>query len=151
MRVVSEGIQGKFSSYRQFVHSTFLPCKTTFECMKTFVVRAAVALSIVGALAFSTPLWASAGSTSSSTGTQSKAMRTYDKEIVAYRESRQAIQLTFRAAVNSAHASYEESLSVATSSAQRSAAQQAMVTAIIQAAAARSAALTALGSQPVKP
>jgi hypothetical protein len=119
--------------------------------MKTFVVRAVVALSIVGALAFSTPLWASAGSTSSGTSTPSKAMRTYDKEIVAYRESRKAIQLTFRAAVNSARATYEESLSVATSAAQRSAAQQAMVTGIIQAASARSAALTALGSQPVKP
>jgi hypothetical protein len=117
--------------------------------MKSFVMRATVALSIVGALALSTPLLASAGSPS--TGTQSKAMRTYDKEIVAYRESRQAIQLTFRAAVNSARATYNESLSVATNAAQRSAAQQAMVTAIIQAASARSAALTALGSQPVKP
>lgn len=116
--------------------------------MKSFVMRATTALSIVGALALSTPLLASAGA---SAAPQSKAMRTYDKEIVAYRESRQAIQLTFRAAVNSARATDAESLSVATSAAERSAAQQAMVTAIIQAASARSAALTALGSQPVKP
>ncbi len=116
--------------------------------MRSVVVRAVVALSIMGALGLSTPVWASAGSTP---GTQSKAMRIYDREIVAYRESRQAIQLTFRAAVNSAHSTYQESLSVATSAAQRSAAQQAMETAIIQAASARSSALTALGSQPVKP
>ncbi len=119
--------------------------------MKSLVVRTMVTLGIVAALAFSTPMWASAGSTNSTSGTPSKAMRTYDKEIVAYRESRQAIQLTFRAAVTSARATYNESLSVAINAAQRSAAQQAMVTAIIQAASARSAALTALGSQPVKP
>jgi len=119
--------------------------------MKSFAVRATVALAIVGALAFSTPLWASAGSTPSATGTVSKAMRTYDKELAAYRESRQAIQLTFRSAVNSARSTNQESLSVATSAAERSAAQQAMVGAIIEAASARSAALTALGSQPLKP
>jgi ribosomal protein S20 len=119
--------------------------------MKSFVVRAAVALSIVCVLALSTPLWASAGSTGSGTATQSKAMRTYEREIVAYRESRQAIQLTFHAAVNSADATYQESLSVANNAARRIAALQAKSAAIFQAAAARSAALSALGSSPVKP
>ncbi|MCU1363379.1 MAG: hypothetical protein JWM55_1207 [Acidimicrobiaceae bacterium] len=106
---------------------------------------------MVGVLALSTPVWASAGSAGSSTSTQTKAMRTYEREILAYRESRQAIQLTFHAAVNSADATYHESLSIANNAAQRIAALQAESAAIFKAAAARSAALSALGSPPVKP
>jgi hypothetical protein len=110
-----------------------------------------VVLSIAGVLAVSTPLLASAGSTSSSKAVSASALRTYNRELAAYRDSRRAIQLTFRAAVSSARAAYTEALSVATTAAQRSTAQQNETTAIIQAASARSAALTALGSQPVKP
>jgi hypothetical protein len=118
--------------------------------MRSFLVRTAVVLSIAGTFAFSTPLLASAGSTPSKS-VSSSALRTYDKELAAYRESRKAIQLTFRASVSSARATYNDALSLATTSAERSTAQQNEVTAIIQAASARSAALTALGSQPVKP
>jgi hypothetical protein len=119
--------------------------------MKKFVVRGVVALSVVGSLALSAPLVASAGSTGTVTSTSTISLRTYHKELVAYRESRRAIQLTFRASVSMAHATYLAALSVAKTAAQRSAAQQAEVTAIIEAASARSAALTALGSAPVKP
>jgi hypothetical protein len=110
-----------------------------------------VVLSIAGMLAVSTPLLASAGSNSSSKDATSSALRTYDKELAAYRDSRRDIQLTFRAAVNSARTAYSEALLLATTSAQRSTAQQIETTAIIQAASARSAALIALGNQPVKP
>jgi hypothetical protein len=68
----------------------------------------------------------------------------------AYLASRQAIQMAFHAAVSSARATYFSALTKTTSSAQRSAARQAMETAIIQAAAARSAALTALGNPPIR-
>jgi|ERR1700677_1636971 hypothetical protein len=118
--------------------------------MKSFLVRTAVVLSIAGTLAFSTPLLASAGSTPSK-AVPSSAIRTYDKELNAYRESRKAIQLTFRASVSAARAAYYAALAVATTAAERSTAQQTMVQAIIEAASARSAALSALGSQPVKP
>ena len=118
--------------------------------MKCFLVRTAVALSIAGTLALSAPMLASAGSPPSKSATAS-ALRTYDRELAAYRASRNAIQLTFRASVSSARATYAAALSVATSASERSTAQQAMVTAIIQAASARSAALTALGGPPVKP
>jgi hypothetical protein len=116
--------------------------------MKSFVVRVAVVLSIAATLALSAPIIASAGSSNTPT---SISLRTYNKELAAYRASRQAIQLTFRASVSSAKAAYREALSLAKTAAQRSTAQQEMVTAIIDAASARSAALTALGSAPVKP
>jgi hypothetical protein len=116
--------------------------------MKSFLVRTALALCIAGTLALSAPMWASAGSPPSKSAS---ALRTYDRELAAYRASRNAIQLTFRASVASARATYAAALSVATSASERSTAQQAMVTAIIQAASARSAALTALGGPPVKP
>ncbi|MGB7103084.1 MAG: hypothetical protein WBD82_00630, partial [Acidimicrobiales bacterium] len=111
----------------------------------------AVALSVVATLALSAPLVASAGSTGSTTSKPTVSLRTYHKELVAYRESLQTIRLSFRASVSTAHSTYLGALSVATTYAQRSAAQQAEVTAIIEAASARSAALTALGSPPVKP
>jgi hypothetical protein len=120
--------------------------------MKSFLVRTALALCIAGTLALSAPMWASAGSPpSKSASASASALRTYDRELAAYRASRNAIQLTFRASVASARATYAAALSVATSASERSTAQQAMVTAIIQAASARSAALTALGGPPVKP
>jgi hypothetical protein len=119
--------------------------------MRGFIVRAAVVLSIAGMLAVSTPLLASAGSNSSSKDVTTSALRTYNKELAAYRDSRRAIQLTFRAAVSSAKSAYSEALSLAVTAAQRSTAQQNETTAIILAAQARSAALIALGSQPVKP
>jgi hypothetical protein len=97
------------------------------------------------ALGLSTPAIAFAGSRTGST-----SQKTFHQEMQAYNASRQAIQMTFQSAVSSARATYFSALTKTTSSAQRSAARQAMETAIIQAAAARSAALTALGNPPDK-
>jgi hypothetical protein len=100
---------------------------------------------MVVALGLSTPAIAFAGS-----GTGSSSLRAFHQELEAFLASRKAIQLTFQSAVSSARATFLSALGKTTSSAHRSAARQAMETAIIQAAAARSAALTALGTRPEK-
>jgi hypothetical protein len=113
--------------------------------MKKFSGRSIVAVAMVAGLFVATPLAASAG-----TAHKTSSARTYHQEVVAYRESRYAIQLAFQSAVTTARANYLQALSVATTSAERSAAEQALTTAIIQAASQRSAALTALGAPPVR-
>lgn len=113
--------------------------------MGRFTLRSLIALGVVVALGLSTPVIAFAGS-----GTGSTSQKAFHQELDAYLASRHAIQLTFQAAVSSARTTFLSALSDTTSSAQRSAARQAMETAIIQAAAARSVALTALGNRPVK-
>jgi len=115
--------------------------------MKKLSGRSIVAVALVAGLFVATPLAASAAPQRSKTSSS----RTYHQEVVAYRESRYAIQLAFQSAINSARATYLEAISVATTAAERSAAQQALTTAIIQAASARSAALTNLGAPPVRP
>jgi hypothetical protein len=113
--------------------------------MKRFTSRSLIALGVVLALGLSTPAVAFAGSRSGST-----SQKSFHQEKAAYNASRRAIQLTFRSAVSSARTIYFSALTQTTSSAQRSAARQAMETAITQAAAARSVALTALGNPPDK-
>jgi uncharacterized protein YpiB (UPF0302 family) len=114
--------------------------------MKKLSGRSFVAVAMVTGLFLATPLAASAGTERSKTS----SARTYHQEIVAYRESRLAIQLAFQSAVNTARANFVEARAIATTSAQRSAAQQALTTAIIQAASERSSALTNLGAPPVR-
>jgi hypothetical protein len=114
--------------------------------MKKLSGRSIVAVAMVAGLFLATPLAASAGSDRSKTSSS----RTYHQEVIAYRESRYAIQLAFQSAVTTARANYLQSLSIATTSAQRSAALQAFTAATIQAASARSAALTTLGAPPVR-
>ena len=113
--------------------------------MRRFTSRSLVALGVVLALGLSTPAIASAGS-----GPGSTSQKTFHQERQAYNASRQAIQMTFQSAVSSARATYFSAITKTTSSAQRSGARQAMETPIIQAAAARSVALTALGNPPVR-
>jgi hypothetical protein len=116
--------------------------------VKKFVVRSVVALSMVGALGLATAGVASAGKAATHT---SVSKRTYREELASYRASRQAIEATFRAAVASARSNYLQALDSATTSAERSAAQQSMQTAIIQAAGVRSASLVTLGAPPTPP
>jgi hypothetical protein len=115
--------------------------------MNKVLGRSFAAVALATGLLFATPLAASAGSE----GSKTSSPRTYHQQVVAYRESRYAIQLAFQSAVNIARATYVSALSLATTSAERSAAQQALTTAIIQAASKRSAALTSLGAPPVRP
>ena len=115
--------------------------------MKKFSFRGIVAVGVVGLLAIATPVFASAGNAPSSSTTQ----KSYHKAIVAYRDSRYAIQLSFQSAVNAARSTYIAALASAVTSAERASAQQVLEAAIIQAAATRSAALTALGKPPLKP
>ena len=115
--------------------------------MTKFSSRGLVALGMVGLLAVATPVLASAGSAPVTPAQQ----RSYHKAIVAYRDSRYAIQLSFQSAVNAAKSSLASALALATTSAERSTAQQISDAAIIQAASTRSAALTALGKVPVRP
>lgn len=115
--------------------------------MRKYVVRGVLALSLVGALGLATAGVSSAGSVSH--GAVSK--RTYREELSSYRASRQAIEATFRSAVAAARSNYLQAIANATTSAERSTAQQAMATAIIQAAGVRSASLITLGAAPIVP
>lgn len=115
--------------------------------MRKLTSRGLIALGFVATVGLSTPVLASAGTQQNG----SAPSRTFHQDESAYRASRRAIQITFRSAVNQAHATYEYVLAQATTSAQRSAARQTYVAAIIQAAATRSAALIALGTAPKKP
>jgi hypothetical protein len=125
--------------------------------MKQFVVRSVVTLGIVASLGLGMSAVASAGGgppsggVTTTTGATSSTLKSYQKQLTAYRASRNAIEATFRASVQTARSTYEKSLVTATTSAQRSAAQQFKVTAIIDAAAARSSALIALGNAPASP
>lgn len=113
--------------------------------MKRFASHGLIVLGVIIALGLSTPAIAFAKSRPAAT-----SQKAFHQEVAAYQASRDAIQFTFRFAVNSAKKDYRNTLAQTSSSAQRSAARQAMETAIIHAAASRSAALIALGKPPVK-
>jgi hypothetical protein len=124
--------------------------------MKQFVVRGAVALGLVTSLGLGLSAVASAGSSphgtvTTTTGAVSSAMKTYQRQLSAYHASREAIEDIFRASIQTARSTYQKSMLTATTSAERSAAQQSKVTAIIQAAETRSSALVALGNAPTPP
>ncbi len=111
--------------------------------MRKFVSRTLSASLAVLALGLSAPVVAAADS-----GGASATQRTYRQELRAYHQAIVQIQENFQAAVNAARGAYRNALTSATTAAERSAALQAMDAAIIQAAAVRSAALTALGNPP---
>jgi hypothetical protein len=115
-----------------------------------------VSLGLVTSLGLGMSAVASAGGNppgggTTTTGAVSSSLKTYQKQLSAYRASRNAIETAFRANIDTARSNYEKSLLTATTSAQRSAAQQEKVTAIILAAATRSSALIALGNAPTPP
>jgi hypothetical protein len=116
-----------------------------------------VALGLVGSLGLGMSAVASAGGNpplggvTTTTGTVASALKTYQKQLTAYRATRSAIEATFRASVQTARSNYQKSLLTATTAAQRSAAEQSKMTAIINAASARSSALVALGNAPTPP
>ncbi len=80
---------------------------------------------------------------------QSPAERLFRCELKDYRQAVAQIDGAFRQAVAQARTQFRRSIRAAHSAAQRSAALQAMQTAIIQAATVRSAALVTLGPPPV--
>ena len=112
--------------------------------MREWASRGIIALGIVATLGLSAPVLASAGSPRQVSST-SKGIHESD---ALYLAARHTIQVDFRNNVKQAKMTYQSSLAIATTSAQRSAARQVYEAAIIQAAATRSAALTALGPEP---
>lgn len=76
--------------------------------------------------------------------------RTLRETFLQYQHHRREIQQRFEHAVHVAHVAFVEAMAMATTSAQRSAAQQAWEAAIIKAATVRSKALTLLGPPPPK-
>ena len=115
--------------------------------MRKYVLRGVLALSLVGALGLATASVSSAGSVAHGT----VSMKTYRAELASYRAARSAIEKTFRASVAAARSNYLEAIAAATTFAERSTAQQAMATAITEAANVRSASLITLGVAPVAP
>jgi hypothetical protein len=114
--------------------------------MRKLTSRGIIALGIVATLGLSAPVLASAGST----GQTSSTTKGGHESDAVYLAARHTIQVVFRTTVNQAKLTYQSSLEIATTSAQRSAARQVYEAAIIQAATTRSAALTALGPEPGK-
>ncbi|HEV3187928.1 MAG TPA: hypothetical protein VGZ04_07755 [Acidimicrobiales bacterium] len=112
--------------------------------MRKLASRGIIALGIVATLGLSAPVLASAGSPGQGSST-SKGSHESD---AVYLATLHTIQVDFRTTVAQAKLTYQSSLAIATTSAQRSAARQVYEAAIIQAATTRSAALTALGPEP---
>ncbi len=125
--------------------------------MKQYVVRGMATLGLAACLGLGTSAVASAGGTpppggiTTTTGAVATTLKAYQKQLNAYRASRNAIEATFRASVQTARSDYQKAILTATTAAQRSAAEQTKVTAIINAAAVRSAALVSLGNAPTPP
>ncbi len=112
--------------------------------MRKLAARVLLALGLVAALGLATSAVASAGS-----GPTSAQQRTYNQQLHRYNQARNAIDAAFQSAVQLARETYFQATSSKTSVAQRSAARQAMETAIIEATAVRSEALVNLGKPPV--
>jgi hypothetical protein len=116
-----------------------------------------VTMGLVASLGFGMSAVASAGGNpplgglTTTTGAVTSTLKTYQKQLTAYRATRSAIEATFRASVQTARSNYQKALLTATTAAQRSAAEQSKMTAIINAASARSSALVALGNAPAPP
>lgn len=112
-----------------------------------------MALGLVAAMAFvsADAAWAGGTGPRPHGSGPASALKTYHQELAAYKAERAAIETTFRMSVATARSNYQHALAGATTSAERSTIQQTMETAIIQAAATRSAALVALGSPPTYP
>jgi len=115
--------------------------------MKKFPSRGLVALGITVSLIVAAPLAAYADKSPRSQNTS--AQRQYQQQ-KTYKDARKAIETSFQVAVSIARSTYSRALAAATTSAQRSAAKQALGAAIIQAAALRSHALITLGKPPLK-
>lgn len=104
----------------------------------------------LGAIAL--PLAASADGTSpTTTTTVVSPLKTWQNEMVNYRNADSAIRLSFQAAVSAAHSNLLSALQSATTSSARSTARAAFNLAISQAVSTRTAALNALGPAPVRP
>jgi hypothetical protein len=116
--------------------------------MKKFPSRGLVALGITVTLIVTAPLAAYADKSPRSQNTS--AQRQYQQHEKTYKEARKAIETSFQAAISIARSTYSQAIAAATTSAQRSAAKQALGVAIIQAAAFRSQALITLGKPPLK-
>lgn len=112
--------------------------------MKKFTSRGLVALGITVALLIAAPLAAYADRSPRSQNTSTQ--KTHQQQEKTYKDARKSIDASFQTAVNLARSTYAKALAAATTSAQRSAAKQALGAAIIQAAATRSQSLITLGN-----
>ncbi|MGA7834216.1 MAG: hypothetical protein WCA31_03325 [Acidimicrobiales bacterium] len=122
--------------------------------MKKLVSRGLVSLGLVASLGLGTALTASAGSVGGiapTSGPVASTLKAYRQELKAYNAERLAIEANFRASIALAKSTYEKALSSATTSAERSAAEQTREYAVIEAAATRSTALVQLGNPPSPP
>jgi len=92
-----------------------------------------------------------AAKSGTTTTTINSSLKTYRIALRAYFEARVSIADAYKSAVQSAKSVCAAALSVATTTAERSAARAALQLAIVQATAVRQAALTQLGNPPTRP
>jgi hypothetical protein len=128
--------------------------------MRKFVTRSVAALAIVSSIALVGPVAAYASGsgsgpvstfpvTTSSTTTTTLA-KYHHLTLAQYRQLRQAINESFKNAVQVAQQTFQSSRSQATTAAARSTARATYELALAQAAAARDAALVNLGKPPTR-
>jgi len=142
-----EGFLSKFHNISTGSSHLFPRLAQYASYMKKFPSRGLVALGITVSLIVAAPLAAYADKSPRSQNTS--AQRQYQQQ-KTYKDARKAIETSFQVAVSIARSTYSRALAAATTSAQRSAAKQALGAAIIQAAALRSHALITLGKPPLK-
>ena len=118
--------------------------------MKNRLLRSVSALVLAMTIAASIPA-VSYGAAKSGTTTINSSLKTYRIALRAYFEARVSIADAYKSAVQSAKSVCAAALSVATTTAERSAARAALQLAIVQATAVRQAALTQLGNPPTRP
>lgn len=122
--------------------------------MKRFTARVLVSAVLLAGAACVVPGVASASNTRAVTTTSSTTTTQPAKfkrlSLAQYRFQREVINQTFKSAVLVAQSILQTALSQATNAAARSTARAAYVLALTEAAAARDAALSALGKPPTR-
>jgi hypothetical protein len=124
--------------------------------MRSLITRSAVALVAAASIGLVAPsvAFAAGGSpaptTTSTTTTTVATVKSHPRTLAAYRADRTAINQAFKWAVESAQTIFQQAKAQATTAAARSTARAAYELSLIQAAATRDNALTALGKPPTR-
>ena len=126
--------------------------------MKEFVTRSVAALAIVASIALVGPLAAYASGSgpastfpvATSSTTTTTLVKYHHLTLAQFKQLRQAINDSFKSAVQAAQQTFQASRGQATTAAARSTARATYELALAQAAAARDAALVNLGKPPAR-
>lgn len=119
--------------------------------MKRFLKHGIIAATLVASLGTVAPSVAFASGSSRGTAATTTAWTTFRANWTTYVQGLKAINATYHASVQSAHASFSAAMSAATTATDRQAARTALRAAIEAALSARVAAITTAGNPPTPP